>query len=113
VTIPKGTALYAGEPGFSGFFTTERGFLRAEGDATKLFEGVQVPPRPMVDGTLQYRPGAGAFVVVEDVKAAFGITKANRQYGQGGLPQVVIPNWSNVTEQIYSVPLKNRTLTGQ
>ncbi|MGH8493138.1 MAG: hemagglutinin repeat-containing protein [Moraxellaceae bacterium] len=106
VTIRKGTVLYAGEPGFSGFFTTESGFLRSGGDATRLFEGLQVPPRVSASGVSEFRPGVGAFVVTEDVTAAFGIVRANPQYGAGGLPQVVIPNWTNVTRQMYSVPLR-------
>ena len=108
VTVKKGTILVAGEPGFSGFFTTERGFRRSGGDAAKLFGGLQVPPRqnPITDA-FEFRPRVRRFIVEQDVQAAFGIVRNNPQHGLGGLPQVVISNFNDVVRPLESVPLTN------
>jgi hypothetical protein len=36
-----------------------------------------------------------------------GITRANTQYGAGGLPQIYIPNFNTVAEPVVSFPLTN------
>jgi len=102
IIIKKGTKIYAGEPGISGFFTTERTIERVGGDATKLFERMQVAP---YKGT--YRSSVAVFEVLEDTPAAFGIVRANPQYGQGGFPQIFIQDWQQKTRQIGSTPLTN------
>jgi hypothetical protein len=71
---------YAGEPGVSGFFTTQRTITTAGGDAKRLFQGLQVAPSDIG----LYRPGVTAFEVIDDSPAAFGIVRANPQYGEGG-----------------------------
>jgi len=68
---------------------------------------LQVPARRNADGISEFRLGVGVFEVTQDVKAAFGIVRANPQVGSGGLPQVVIPSFSNVVEQKFSIPLIN------
>jgi RHS repeat-associated protein len=103
ITLRQGTIVRAGEPGLTGFFTTTSAARRAGHDATRIFEGLQVAPRQGV-----YRPGLGAYRVVEDTPAAFGITRANPQYGAGGLPQLFIPRFESVLEPIESWLLTNR-----
>ncbi|HKO42296.1 MAG TPA: PKD domain-containing protein [Pyrinomonadaceae bacterium] len=103
-TLHRGEIYYAGEPYVTGFFTSERTIVRAGGDATKLFEGLQV--RPYYG---QYRNGVTAFEVLEDCPAAAGIVRANPQYGRGGFPQVYVPNWEQKLRPIVSYPLNNRT----
>lgn len=105
ITLRKGTIIYAGEPGVTGFFTTSSAIRRTDLDATALFEGLQVAPRNGL-----YRPGVTAFEILEDTPAAFGITRANTRYGEGGLPQIYIPGHSEVVRPIVSYPLKNRVV---
>lgn len=69
-----------------------------------------MPPRVNAVGIAEFRPGVGVFKVTQDVEAAFGIVRANPQISSGGLPQVVIPNFSDVVEQRFSIPLINRIL---
>ncbi|USQ13731.1 LysM peptidoglycan-binding domain-containing protein [Legionella lytica] len=108
ITLKKGTIVYAGEPGVTGFFTTSSAIHRSKLDATALFEGLQVSPRNGL-----YRPGVTAFEIIEDTPAAFGITRANPKYGVGGLPQLYIPNYANITKPVISYPLNNRFMRGK
>ncbi|WP_428411386.1 hypothetical protein, partial [Legionella sp.] len=78
ITLKKGTIVYAGEPGVTGFFTTSSAIRRSKLDATALFECLQVSPRNGL-----YRPSVTAFEIIEDTLAAFGITRANPKYGVG------------------------------
>jgi RHS repeat-associated protein len=103
IVLRKGTIVYAGEPGVSGFFTTRRALMRAGNDATTLFEGMQVAPRAGL-----YRPGLTAFKVLEDTPAAFARTFANPQYGLGGLPQIYIRDFARVLRPVESHLLRNR-----
>ena len=108
IIIKKGAIIYTGEPGVIGFFTTGKSIERAGGDATKLFEGLQVRPLEVVPGVGLYRPGVTAYEVLEDSPAAFGIVRANSQYGNGGFPQIYIPDWEQKVKPIVSYPLGNR-----
>jgi hypothetical protein len=108
ITLKKGTMVYAGEPGVTGFFTTSSAIRRTDLDATALFEGLQVSPRNGL-----YRPGVTAFEILEDTPAAFGITRANPKHGKGGLPQLYIPDHSEVTRPVVSYPLNNRVIGGE
>ena len=103
ITLKKGTILYAGEPGLSGFFTTESAFRRAGTDAQAIFEGLQVKPR---DG--MYRPTLTKFIITQDTPAAFGIVRNNPQFGPGGLPQIYIANFSEVIQSVESYSLNSR-----
>ncbi len=104
INLHPGKLLYAGEPNVSGFFTTELTISRAGGDATKLFEGLQVPPYYG-----QYRNGVTAFEVIQECPGAFGLVRENPQYGAGGFAQVYVPNWEQKLRPVVSYPLKNRT----
>ncbi len=77
-------------------------------DATALFEGLQVSPRNGL-----YRPGVTAFEILDDTPAAFGITRANSQYGKGGLPQLYIPDHAGTTRPVVRHPLNNRVVGGE
>ncbi|HAF23249.1 MAG TPA: hypothetical protein DCK93_10135, partial [Blastocatellia bacterium] len=106
--LRKGTIIFAGEPGVTGFFTTEKTITRAGGDATRLFEGLQVRPQKISPGIGEYRPGVTAYEVTEDSLAAFGIVGANPGYGKGGFPQIFLPNWELRTKPLVSYSLGNR-----
>lgn len=103
VVVKKGTIVYAGEPGVSGFFTTADAALKVGVDATRLNEGLQIAPRQGM-----YRPGLTAYEVTVDTRAAYGIAKANTQFGAGGLPQLFIPNWQQVLTPQVSTLMENR-----
>jgi hypothetical protein len=105
IVIKRGTFLVCGDPGCSGFFTTERTILRAGGDSTKLFEGLQVAP---YQG--EYRHAVTVYEVLEDSPAAFGLVRANPQNGSGGLPQVYVPNWQSRVRPVNTIELKNYKL---
>ncbi|WP_420138299.1 PAAR domain-containing protein [Sphingomonas sp.] len=92
ITLKKGTVIYAGDPGQSNYYTTPRAVQRSGGDAEALFKGLQVKPHEQFG----YRPNVRAYEVTEDTPAAFGITRANPQYGEGGLPQIYIPEYSTL-----------------
>lgn len=47
------------------------------------------------------------YVITQDTRAAFGIVRANPQYGPGGLPQLYIPNFNEVARPVVRYPLTN------
>jgi hypothetical protein len=102
ITLKPGTSVFVGEPGVSGFATTRGAFSRTGTDAQRIFEGLQVAP---FNGT--YRPGLTEYVITQETPAAFSIVRANTQYGSGGLPQLYIPNFSEVTRPVVGYPLTN------
>ena len=73
------------------------------------FEGLQVKPY-WEDGMnfAKYRSKMMAYEIIEPIDAAFGITKANHQFGSGGLPQMFIPNFKELLSngKIKKVELK-------
>jgi len=71
-----------------------------------LFQGLQTAPQA---STGAFRPAATAFEVVEDTPAAFGIVRANPQWGAGGYPQVYVPDWQSKLRPVFEIPLKNTT----
>lgn len=99
ITLKQGIIVYAGEPGLSGFMTTESAIRRSGMDATSLFGGLQVPPRNGL-----YRNGVTAYEVVEDIPAAMARTLANNQISRGGLPQLYVPSVNRVTRNYGPTP---------
>jgi hypothetical protein len=102
IIVRRGTFLICGDPGCSGFFTTERTIVRAGGDSTRLFEGLQVAPHQG-----EYRRSVIVYEVLEDSPAAFGIVRANPQYGEGGFAQVYLPNWQSKVRPVNTINLEN------
>src|SRR5205085_11100174 len=94
-----------GEPGMTGFVTTENGMLAAGTDATAFHEGLQVGPRAGL-----YRPGVTAYEVLEDAPAAYSEAVANPQHGPGGFPQLYIPEYSRVLRPIRTDLMRNRAV---
>ncbi|MGF7232849.1 hypothetical protein [Arachidicoccus sp.] len=101
ITLGEGKYIVGGLPGQSNFYTTLGGLERSGYDHVKLFEGLQIAPHPQ----LGYRTMVGVYQASEDIPAAFGNTYANPQFGGGGLPQIFIPNYSNL-QLIKTIPLK-------
>jgi hypothetical protein len=46
-----------------------------------------------------------AYEVTEDTPAAMALTRANPKHGDGGLPQVYVPEYESTMKPLYSVPL--------
>ena len=97
ITLKKGKVIYVGEPYPTGYATTKSAVGRANGDARKLFEGLQVKPY-WDDGmeAAEYRSKMMAYEITENIDVAFGITKANPQFGEGKLPQIFIHDFDNM-----------------
>jgi hypothetical protein len=101
ITVKRGNIVYRGEPKGTEYFTTKSAVKRADGDATKLFEGLQVEKHAIFG----YRSSVQGYFVNEDASGAFSITKANPDYGKGGLPQIFIPDANELIEKGILVPV--------
>lgn len=102
VIIKKGNVIYRGEPNGTEYFTTKSAIERSGRNATKIFEGLQVEKNP-IHG---YRGTMQGFEVVKNIRAAFGNTKANPQFGKGGLPQLYVLDVDELIEQGILKPVE-------
>lgn len=100
ITLNKGKVIYVGDPYPTGYATTKSAINRIDGDARKLFEGLQVKPY-WEEGmsVAEYRSKMMAYEITDEIDVAFGITKANPQFGQGGLPQIFIPDFNELLKK--------------
>ena len=103
VTVIKGIILYRGEPNGTEYFTTLDAIEQSGRDATTIFEGLQVEKHPIYG----YRGEMQGYQFNEDVASAYGITIANPQFGNGGLPQYYVPNVQELIDQEILVPIDN------
>jgi hypothetical protein len=94
--IEKGTIIYAGYPFPTGYGFNESVLCDVGYDATKLFDGVQVKPRELMDGTGDYKFQAIGFRFNDNIESAKGITDANPQFGHGGLEQIFTPDFETL-----------------
>ncbi len=99
--IPKGTRLVVGEPHPGGFFTTADAVASVGGGRRAVFEGVQVRPSKQHG----YRSTMGIYEFTADTPAATSTTRANTDYGTGGLPQFYVPDWQSNTKRVGEIPL--------
>lgn len=106
ITVKEGKVIYRGEPNGTEYFTTKYAIECSGRDATKIFEGLQVEKSP-IHG---YRGSMQGYKATSDISAAFGVTKANPQFGRGGLPQVFVPDAERLINQRILVPVNNITL---
>jgi RHS repeat-associated protein len=102
ITVKKGTFLYSGFPGKTAFYTTASALRRSGGSAESLFSGLQI--RKHRD--LGYRTSVAAYEVISDAPAAFGLARANIDYGLGRLPQVVVPSFESSLRFVREIPLE-------
>lgn len=100
--VQPGDILYQMSPGYSSFFVTQEAVEATGLDARELNEGLQIAP---LDDS--YRPGITAYTVTDASAAAICEAQANPQYGDGGLTQVYLPNWRDVTEPQVTLLLDN------
>ena len=101
ITIKQDKIIYRGEPNGTEYFTTRSAIERSGYDANTVFEGLQVEKNP-IHG---YRSSMQGYKATVDLDAAFGITKANPQFGKGGLPQIFMPNANDLINNGYLVPV--------
>ncbi len=106
ITLKKGKVIFRGEPNGTEYFTTKTAIEKAGKNATEIFEGLQVEKHP-IHG---YRGSMTGYRINEDISAAFGITKANPQFGKGGLPQMFIPDVNELIEKGILIPVEDITL---
>ena len=106
ITIKEGMVIYRGEPNGTEYFTTKSAIERSGKKATKIFEGLQVEKNP-IHG---YRGNMQGYKTTKDIRVAYGITKANPQFGQGGLPQIFVPEAERLIRQGILMPVNNITL---
>ncbi|KNY30531.1 hypothetical protein Bccel_5820 [Pseudobacteroides cellulosolvens ATCC 35603 = DSM 2933] len=117
ITLKRGKIIYAGDPRPTGYGTTESALRRTGNDSQKIFEGLQVGPWDPPEDFIHlsgYKQTLMPYEMVEDIPAAFGITKANPHFGDGGLPQVYIANFNELVASgkirpipAKKIPLKN------
>ena len=103
VTVNKGTILYRGEPNGTEYFTTLDAIEQSGRNATTIFEGLQVEKNPMHG----YRGEMQGYLFNEDVASAYGITNANPQFGNGGLPQYYVPDVQDLISKGILIPVDN------
>ena len=103
VTVNKGTILYRGEPNGTEYFTTLDAIEQSGRNATTIFEGLQVEKNP-IHG---YRGEMQGYLFNEDVASAYGITNANPQFGNGGLPQYYVPDVQDLISKGILIPVDN------
>jgi YD repeat-containing protein len=108
VTLQPGIYVVGASPGQGNYYTTMSGLVRTGGDVIKYYQGVQVAPNLTNPARDVVRDGLMIYRVEELTPAAFGITSANPQYGQGRLPQIFISDYSRLTP-VQLVPFQNKT----
>ncbi len=96
--LPKGTRVWVGLPGVSGFFITEDAMASVGTDLNKLYEGLQIAANP------KYGPRRWfiRLELTEDLPAATSAALANTQHGAGGLSQFFIENWHKYLQPVDS-----------
>ena len=72
-------------------------------EATRLFEGLQVEKHP-IHG---YRGEMQGYIFNDNVVSAYGITNANPQFGEGGLPQYYVPNIEDMINKNIVSPVES------
>ncbi len=110
-TLQPGDTIYMGEPYPTGYSTTFEDIAALNGDASKIFKGLQVKPYYQ-DGMefASYRGEMTPYRVNEPINVAEGITNANPQFGEGGLRQRFDPNFEYNTASGRLTPIREGTI---
>ena len=111
IRLNRGDVIYMGEPYPTGYSTTLEAISQTGNSARKIFEGLQVKPY-YEDGMefATYRAEMTPYRVNEPINVAEGITKANPQFGEGGLLQRFDPNFAYNKANGLLTPLEDRTI---
>lgn len=107
IPLKPDTYVVGATPGQSNYYTTLSGMQRTEMDVVKYYQGVQVAPNLTNPAFDVVRDGLTVYRVTYAKPAAFGRTMMNPQYGKGGLPQVFVPDYSNL-QPIDFLPFVNK-----
>lgn len=103
VILYPGQLLVRGEPNGTQYFSNFNAFIMAAEDAEEFFEGLQVRKHPQYG----YRSAVQLFMVQkENIMAAYSLTLANPQFGEGGSAQYFIPNPQELIDAGVLVPIK-------
>lgn len=94
--IEPNAVVYAGYPFPTGYAFGSSVLREVDYDATRLFQGVQVKPRELLDGTGDFKFQIIGFRFNEGIESARGITDANPIFGGGGLEQIFTPNFESL-----------------
>ena len=92
VILSRGTRVYGGLPGQTSWYTNFASLRNCNFSRSKLFQGLQVKPHPI----LGYRTQIGSYELMEDVLVAEGKAIENIQNGFGGYHQYYIKDVSNL-----------------
>ena len=101
-TLKKGAIIYGGTPGQTELYTTKSYFERHSKKAETFWRRMQVKPHD----TFGYRKEVTAYEVIEDISAARARTSANPDFGEGGAPQVFVPDYQTNLKPLYKVKLR-------
>jgi hypothetical protein len=104
VALKKGTIVYGGMPGQSGFYTDMATVASASGSRKQLWKKLQVEENP----NHGYRKAVQPYVVKKDTCVAIGKALANTGYGDGGGTQYYAADYKTVLSPMGSpIPLPN------
>lgn len=95
-TLPGGANVEVLYPGISGFATPEGTAASFGHDASQISQGVQVSAGDLATYSHNYRPSAVTLRINTEMNVATSMTRANSQYGVGGIRQYFIPNIADV-----------------
>jgi RHS repeat-associated protein len=95
IILKKGTVVYGGVPGQSGYYFPKETLDAADSSTKALWESLQVEPHK----ELGYRSEVQMYVLTKDTQVEFSIAKANTDFGKGGGLQFYIENYNNVLEK--------------
>lgn len=104
MVLEKGTTVWGGAPGQSGFYTSSEVMSKVGNDAQLLNQGLQIGK----NGYDFYRAGTTAYEVLKNTRIAVSNAVANPQFGPGGFQQYYIPNYEDVLRPMYSIRMMNR-----
>jgi hypothetical protein len=102
-TLPKGTKIWAGQPGLAGFFVSDQAMQAAAGDVIKLYRGCQIKAHPKHGPRVIFT----AFELTDDVPVAEALALANTDHGPGGMLQYYLQNWAHCLKAVETKILVN------
>lgn len=107
ITLKPGVYVVSASPGQGNYYTTISGLERTGLDVVKYYEGLQIAPNLTNAAYDVIRDGVIVYRVSESTPAAFSLTRANPQFGAGGLPQIYIPDYLSL-QPVEFFPFVNK-----
>jgi len=100
-TLGKGSVVYGGSPGQTGFYTDIATVRASRLSGSRLFRSLQVRPHPVYG----YRPQVRAYMLTRDIQVPVGEALANPFAGTGGGGQIFINNFESVLKPVRTFRL--------